>query len=60
MDEIEEKFDELIKLLEPKYSFIVRDLTTLSRLYSSYKYLTFEKLLEMSKNSPPPQEWYDD
>jgi len=59
-DPIEEKFGELIELLKPQYSFIVRDLTTLSRLYSSYKYLTFEKLLEMSKNSPPPPEWYKD
>ena len=60
MDEIEEKFDELIKLLEPKYSFITRDLIVLSKLYSSYKELSFEKLLEMSKKSPPPPEWYDD
>lgn len=60
MDNIEEKFEELIKLLEPKYSFINRELIMLSKTYSAYKELTFEKLLEMSKNSPPPQEWYDD
>lgn len=58
-DPIEEKFGELIELLEPQYSFINRDLIVLSKLYTAYKELTFEKLLEMSKNSPPPQEWYD-